>query len=359
MPNPAHRRLRILIIPGRQAPNPYFSLLCNGLEQNGVQMVDPRSRDALLGNFDILHLNFPNHYIAEFGLLSAAFYAICILSILSLFRLFGKRIVYMVHDVEPLNKRNPRVLSVYTKLVNKLTSGFIFLSRSSEQEFLRLYPYARQEKRLRIAHGPYPVRLLSHAEKQTIRQKLVGETDSLIVGYIGAIKGYKNPGALSSIPKRLPDGREVHLLIAGAVEAPVASMMAQLLQSDLPTHTKMLRHLSGSEMDDLIQSVDIVFLPYITGFNSGLAILCLSNRARMIASDLPMFRELEQTLGHPWVYTWAPARSSSGRDLETLLESASKTLPTASDEGRLSDFLSESSFHVGSRAIVNFYRDLA
>ena len=61
---------------------------------------------------------------------------------------------------------------------------------------------------------------------------------------------------------------------------------------------------SDERLSELIQSVDVVFMPYLRGWNSGFAMLVLGCGGRLLCSDLPMFRELEDAVGAPWVYVF-------------------------------------------------------
>jgi hypothetical protein len=271
----------------------------------------------------------------------------------------GKPVVYTVHDVEPLQKRNAYLLAIYSFVVNALISGFIFLSESSKEAFLSRFPRTRTKERLQIALGPYRTQLLSDAEKLILRRRLIEESNQFIVGYIGSIKRYKNPHALCTLPRQLSDGRPVHLVVAGQIEASLDAEVKDILKSVAPAHTAILRHLDELEMNLLIQSVDAVFLPYSAGFNSGMAMLCLCNRTKIICSPLPMFLELEQRLGGAWLCTW---NSDGKADIISSVRTACETAATASmssqDEQMLSEFLSASSFEHSSRMIAEFYRTL-
>ena len=52
---------------------------------------------------------------------------------------------------------------------------------------------------------------------------------------------------------------------------------------------------------DAVRACNAVALPYHAIWNSGLALLILENRGRIVASDAPVFRELERELGSGWV----------------------------------------------------------
>ena len=67
---------------------------------------------------------------------------------------------------------------------------------------------------------------------------------------------------------------------------------------------RLPEYLSNERMAELMQAVDVVLLPYTWGWNSGAVAFAVSCHARLLCSDLPMFRELAEQLGPPWVYVY-------------------------------------------------------
>jgi hypothetical protein len=326
------------------------------LEEQGVRIVSARDGAAIRGEFDIVHLNFPNHYVTEFPLARALLHFAVIIAGIGVLKLMGKSIVYTVHDVEPLNSRNQGLARLYARLIVGLTDGFVFLNDSSRSHFLRLHGSAASKPVIRIEHGAYPTTRLSDDERARFRRNY--PEDRFLVGYIGAIKSYKNPGVLTLIPTRAGNRRMVHLVVAGKAEATPAFSLDDILQQVKCPFTKIAHKPDDAEIDRLFQTVDIALFPYARGSNSGAAMLCLSNGCRLIASDLPMFKELEESLGPPWVYTFRQAGCDSTSSLAAVLQRASMIAPDDGDRTQLLDFLERNSFEESAGKITDLYRCL-
>ncbi len=314
--------IRVLSIPGRTHENPFFRLVGDALEAEGLCPVMTSAGNAMRFRYDVLHLNFPTHYITENGWLKALATSVVLGSYLLLARLLGRKIIYTVHDVVPFRSRHHALSQAFLRLTHKLTSTFVFLSMSSRTEFARIYPADRDTPWILTRHGPYPVKRLSDDERRRLRVELAGSDDAVLVGFLGAIKPYKNFAALGELPERLPDGRPVHIVVAGQVERGYEAETAAVIARRPPGSViRRDERLSDGVLNDLIQAVDFVLLPYLKGSNSGIALLVLSNGGRVLGSDMPIFRELAADVGPPWAYSVAPL-AAGGPGLATVLQQA-------------------------------------
>jgi glycosyltransferase involved in cell wall biosynthesis len=198
--------------------------------------------------------------------------------------------------------------------------------------------------------------MMSPRERSDLRRSLIGETDAFVVGFLGRIKPYKNIDAIRQLPAALGDGRPVYIVVAGSVERGFENHVKTVSGSVSPERLRRIdTPLSDSQLDQLIQGVDVVFLPYTRGFNSGAALLVLSNRSRMLCSDLPIFRELESAVDHPWVYTFRTAPDCVQVSLADRLEEAALAGSGQEATRRLDDFLHKSSFSRGASLLADFY----
>ena len=346
--------IRLFSLPGRGHENRYFELMLNALEARGVKVVPTDMRHLLLLQFDVLHLNFPTHYVTQSGPIKAAAASALFAGVFRLARLFRHRIIYTVHDVVPLSVRNEWLLWRYYAFVRRCVDGYVFLSASSRVSFLEHFP-DQAGKPWRLApHGPYPVELLSASERAE-RHDAVAGTNTLLVGFLGVIKPYKNVAALTHLPEQLADGRPVHLVVAGPAEAGHEAAIEAALAKRSPSRvTRLPARLSNRELDLLVQSVDVVLLPYQRGSNSGAALLVLSNKRRLIGSSLPIFRQLAEEVGAPWVLV----SEDTLEGWQTALEQVAAHAPDTADRSRLDHYLQTHSFAAGADAIVSLYEAL-
>ncbi len=350
--------MRILSIPGRHHENSFFAAYLTALEQQGCAIVSPRRRNLAWFAYDVLHLNFPTHQITENGPIKAAVLSLALGMYLVAARLLGRTIVYTVHDVVPFKLRHGWLLWSFLRLVHGLAHGFIFLSASSREAFAARYARDRSKPWVLIPHGPYPTVRLSAAERLTRRQRLIGPGDGFIVGFLGAIKPYKNIGALRDLPARTANSRLVHVVVAGRVEAGHEAE-AEAAVSSLPPGqvTRIAERLQDDELDRWMQTVDVALLPYVKGSNSGAAILVLSNHGRLIGSDLPVFAELARVIGPPWVYHLDP-EGAGPSDYLGLIEQAARDQPSEADRVALDDYLRGIGWPSAARSTCAFYGSL-
>ena len=346
--------LRLFSLPGRGHENRYFDLMLDALEARGVRVVPADMRHLLLLRFNVLHLNFPTHYVTQSGPVRAAASSALFAGVFLLARLFRRRIIYTVHDVMPLSVRNEWLLWRYSAFVRRCVDGYIFLSASSRASFLERFP-DQAGKPWRLApHGPYPADLLSASERADRHDAIAGG-GALLVGLLGVVKPYKNVAALARLPEQLANGRRVHLVVAGPAEVGhEAAVEAALALRSSSGVTRLPARLSNRELDLLVQSVDVVLLPYQRGSNSGAALLVLSNRSRLIGSSLPIFRELAEELGAPWVLV----SEDTPEGWRSVLEQVAAQAPDAADRARLERYLDTHSFAAGADAIVSLCRAL-
>ena len=350
-PQPQKRALRLLSIPGRDHENKYFAQLLGQVERRGLRIVWPKLGPLVRFRYDVLHLNFPTHQITENRAAKACLLSLLLAAYLVVARMLQRDIIYTVHDVTPLRVRHLMLLKGFVRLVHKLVTGYVFLSHSSHAAFVGQNPGQASKPWAMAPHGPYVVQLLT-AEQRVIQRRLLAcRADVFLVGFLGAIKPYKNVDALRQLPQRLADGRLVHVVVAGRVEAGHEELAARALASLPPEQLTVLQYrLSDTELNHLIQAVDVVLLPYARGSNSGAALLVLSNHGRLIGSELGMFRELADQLGNPWVYA-LDHQTASCRSYADLIRRAAEEQPRDADLLALGDFLAGIDWAVAAEAV--------
>ncbi len=350
-PQPRKRALRLLSIPGRNHENKYFAQLLGHMERRGLQIVQPKLGALAWFRYDVLHLNFPTHHITENGAAKACLLSMLLGAYLLAARILRRDIIYTVHDVTPLRVRHPKLLEGFIGLVHWLVTGYVFLSHSSRAAFAKQNLRQASKPWVMAPHGPYAVQRLTAEERAVQRRLLCPREDVFLVGFLGAIKPYKNVDALRQVPQRLPDGRLVHVVVAGRVEAGHDDQAARALASLPAKQLTLLQHrLSDAEFNHLIQTVDVVLLPYARGSNSGAALLVLSNHGRLIGSELGMFRELSDQLGSPWVYALDRQSANCGSYAD-LIGRAAGEQPCARDRLALGAFLASIDWPVAAEAV--------
>jgi uncharacterized integral membrane protein len=126
----------------------------------------------------------------------------------------------------------------------------------------------------------------------------------------------------------------------------------------IPRLTRIRERPTDEKLCELIQSIDLVFLPYLRGWNSGFAIFALGSGGRLLCSALPMFRELEEILGPPWVYIFDHNASDLIQELSAAIAHVSQDKPNPIDRARLDQFLAARSFKRATSQQIDLYQTL-
>ena len=348
----------MLSIPGRRHPqNSFFPLLWDALEAVGLQMIGARTITALTLRYDILHVHLPEllverpiHWALILGPLFLAYVAIS--------KVAGKRLVWTIHEVTPTR---PHLLTQpFLWCMRKFANAYVFMNRSSEEEFFKRYPDERRKIIWRIPHSSYPVTKISAAHRSNVRVSLTLGPDCLAVGSLGEIRPYKKPGALQYLPIADLRGRPVKIVMAGAYHAScdIEGIEATFRTIGPRRLVRFDERPSDERLSELIQSVDLVFMPYMRGWNSGFAMFVLGCGGRLLCSDLPMFREIEEALGPPWVYVFDHSAADLSQELATVVARISRDKPERPDHDRLEQFLAAHNFEQAASQYLELYQNL-
>jgi beta-1,4-mannosyltransferase len=352
------QRMRVLMIPGRRhAQNSYFPLLWDALQGAGLEMISARSTAALTLKYDILHLHHPE-ILVERRISSALLVAALFLAYSLTVRIAGKKLVWTIHEVDPA--RRYLLTRPLLWCMRRLTNAYVFMNKSSEDVFFNRHPGEQSKTVWRIPHSSYPVTKLSTSHREEVRAALTQGTDCLMIGFLGEIRPYKNPDALQYLPTMNGAGRPVRLVTAGVFHATCDIKQMEAMFSMIKPNrlVRIEERLSDERLSELIQAMDVIFLPYLRGWNSGFAMLALGCTGRLLCSDLPLFREIEETLGRPWIYVFDHHAADLSHELATAVARVSNDKPTASDQVRLGEFLAARSFEFAALEYARLYTNL-
>jgi beta-1,4-mannosyltransferase len=359
--NHTNPSIRVLSMPGWEfGGNPYTKLFCDSLENAGMVVVSIHTTKGKCFKFDILHVHWPEFYVTERPFYIAIVLAPTILAYIMVAKLMGKNIVWTIHDVIPVRARHVMLLHLYLCCLRFLVDAYVFMNPSSEDEFVKLFPQARRKTFWHVPHGPYPVSAISPRRRAELRELLTGGANCLLVGFLGDIKPYKNPAALAYLPHEDSIGRELKIVVAGAVDYTFDTMQIEASLSRIPFNQliRIKERLSDERLVEIIGVVDVVLLPYLVGSNSGFAMLVLSCGQRLLCSALPMFRDLTNRLGPPWVYVFDHRAKDFSVELKAALSRFQHDVIDTDAKSRLRDFLDDCSFDQGAQQLRQLYERL-
>jgi glycosyltransferase involved in cell wall biosynthesis len=146
--------------------------------------------------------------------------------------------------------------------------------------------------------------------------------------------------------------RVVGQCFGGSLEGPIASTIDVLSRSGSVEWIK--DRSSDAEFQAHLRSMNAVILPYRSGWNSGVALTALYARRRVLASDLPIFREIQSCVGDYWVTIYEP----TGPGLVRALRELERCPRRAEDDERLSRFIQGSTWRRCAEEISAFMSDI-
>jgi glycosyltransferase involved in cell wall biosynthesis len=349
--------MKVLVFPNRIGGNPYFRSFLYGLNTAGIEDVRLASVLRLRSDFDAIHLHHPEHAVTQAGWLKSTVLAASLLSVAVYARLMGRPVVWMVHDVEPAWVRHKALLAAFMKAMNKLTTAYIFLNKSSQQFFSRKNPEETLKPFCYAPHSRFETTIATASAVKAHRAAHgIGETD-ILVSFLGSITPHKGLECAARLPEKTKSGRTVKLAVCGMVDHVLPRNYVDTVLRRKPDqdYIRLPHRLTDEALALWIQSSDAVFLPYRSGSNSGMALNVLSNHGRIIASQLPMFQELAERCGPSWVRC---VDVGSTVAIEEIVESLEIWTIQERDFDRLEVILTEGDPAENGRKLKDFYHRL-
>jgi glycosyltransferase involved in cell wall biosynthesis len=202
----------------------------------------------------------------------------------------GSKIVLTVHDLLPhdTGEAYKRMFNGLYRTVDAIICHSDHIEARLETEFS-----VPKNKISVIPHGPFFYDLPASGDEQTLRSFDL-ETDQILVLWQGIIFPYKGIDLLLRSWKQVEaDVGDAYLVIAGT-GAPqfLDQIRAQVKDLDLKRVKMHFRFISTQELVALYRASSVVVYPYHAITTSGALATGLALGKAIVASDLPVFREL-------------------------------------------------------------------
>jgi len=295
--------IRVLAWPayGNEHSNPYNALLYNAMQNSSgaqAQREQIRVQEFSLARLftsriDVLHLHWPELFLNSNYYFKALFGSIALLFGISVRRLFGTRLVWTVHNLEPHRIRFPRTSCWFWRHFIRKVDGICSLSAANESLVLARYPKLSTIKRTVTYHPLYPVEA-SALSKVEARQRLQLPTDDTKVFIcLGQIKAYKGYDALLAVFQTL---EHCQLIIAGKCRD--AEYLQQLqAQVQGKNHIEIRPgFVADADLPLYFAAADYSIIPFQTIFNSGSALMSVSFNVSVVLPTTANFIEYNQLL---------------------------------------------------------------
>jgi glycosyltransferase involved in cell wall biosynthesis len=201
----------------------------------------------------------------------------------------GSKVVLTVHDLLPHNtgQSHKRIFHDLYQMVDRIICHSDTIRERLAEEFA-----VPVEKVSVIAHGPFFYDLPVTPEQ--ILQSFALDPRKLLVLWQGIISPYKGIDLLLQAWQQVEAATEQpHLLIAGTGSPQLLEQIReQIRRLNLQRVQLHPRFISAEELVALYRAADIVVYPYRAITTSGALATGLALCKTIVASDLPVFREL-------------------------------------------------------------------
>ncbi|MCB9960528.1 MAG: glycosyltransferase [Hyphomonas sp.] len=326
--------------------NPFSALLADALEAEGC-VVEPFSlRRVLATRYDIIILHWPAIFSTQFSLPVAWVRTAVFLTLMTWQRLRGAYIVRIVHDVTDLKANRARLLAINGALSSRFMNAYVFLSASSKEAFLASAPREARKTGALLFHPRF------EANSPALSCAVPPGGGGL--RFVGDLKPYK--GLHVFLERAMRTGCPVKLEIFGVCDEPAyeaqldkAVAAANAAGSAIVWHKSRPDH---GELDALVDGAGAVLLPYLVGWNSGMAIKVLERGVPIVTSDLGVFAELEADLGADWV-----RRLPADDDTAFAARLSALPVPDSAARTRLAGYLATLSWQRFADGVLALYRD--
>jgi beta-1,4-mannosyltransferase len=294
--------LRVSAWPGFEIgrENPYTKLLYSAVSDQSVIVDDFRLWRALWRRYDILHVHWPEYYIAHPNPVKAALGTVAQLFCLRWLRLRGTKVVWTVHNLGSHHHRRPHWERRYWPVFTRQVDGFCALTSAGMEQARDHYPGLRDLPGFVVPHGVYEDAYPNQVGHAEARERFGFQPQQPVILLLGNIVRYKNVPGLVSAFQGLNDP-EARLVIAGGFVTPQDEVEVREAAARDPRVQLHTGYVPGEELQWYFNAADLVVLPFRQILNSGSAILALSFKRPVLVPALGAMPELQAAFGPEWV----------------------------------------------------------
>jgi len=201
-------------------------------------------------------------------------------------RLFGLRVVITAHDVEAFKQG----LSVPTfiRWAYRSANRVIAHSQVAKRELVHELDIP-QEKIHVILHGNYCENVTHRITREKAREHFGLSTGRRVLVFFGQIKDVKGLDVLlKGFAIARATDKSLHLLIGGRVWKGDFSQYAEIIRYHglAPYCTLHIRYIPDAEVPYFYRCADLVVLPYLRIYQSGVVLLAMSYGIPVLVSDI-------------------------------------------------------------------------
>lgn len=287
----------IVFNPDSNPENKYIERFVEGLTDLGYQI---SSLDNLFSSWahfrsiKLVHLNWFENLHKD-RLYKSLFRKVFVLMML---KIFGKKIVWTMHNRESHEKETGRWSNWLTSLLHQYADAIVIHSNLSQQ----LLAIKNKELAYRTTYVPHPNFVGSYGEVQEQKNVMEGPLRLL---FLGAIKPYKNIELLLHVCGRI--GMGVELRVCGHPSTTAYANELKQKAANNRNITLDLRFIPDEDIPHLIAEADLLVFPYdlSSSLNSGSVYLAFSYQRSVICPSIGTIMDLsEEAKGKLFTYRY-------------------------------------------------------
>lgn len=298
--------IKILAFPAfkNKNSNPYNYLLYSGIEAHNVEVREFGLISCLGLDYDVIHIHWPELYLNSHYLLKAFANSVVFLLCLCFAKVFGKKIIWTVHNLQPHQIRYSRLNRIFWAVYLRLIDGVISLSHCNEEQFFNKFQWLKNLPSIAIHHGLYKGFYSDSVTKAQARQQLSIEPHQQVSLFIGQIKPYKNIERLIELFNNTAQLSNQVLLIAGKFES---DDYFNEISAKTKKNSNIIiynRYIPEDDLQVYFRASDLCILPFNNIFNSGSVLLSVSFDTPVLVPDNSNFNEYAAILDERLIYTF-------------------------------------------------------
>ncbi len=282
--------------------NPFIRMFCASLEGVGARVLDVSDTTHRLPRMDVLHIHWPD---TTLWWASSPRNAVknCMMTLLQVARakLAGTKVVWMVHDLAPLEVAQAASLTwkLYIAVLSRMVDGFMTLSPETVAPVKAAYPVLARRPYAAAHHPRHSVAPLT-IQAGSAKAALGFGEDTTVFTFFGLIRPTKGVIALARAFRALP-GAQYQLVIAGNPTDMAYMDEIRAVLADDPRVLLRLGHVDDADAALIAAATDAFVLPFIFSLHSSTLIYSISSGRPAITPDAPYARGLDQAVGPGWI----------------------------------------------------------
>lgn len=289
----------IVFDPSYNPQNKYIGIIKDMLLDSGVRIYSfgkvfrhPR----LFLRIGYFHFNWFENIVAS-NPLQATFYFLRQVFKVFLLKLFQKKIVWTMHNMQPHKAKYLFYQKVLLRLIIKSAYKIVTHSRSSAAILKNNYQVSENK----IAYLPHPNYINQYGEVKADKALLQDTRIHLL--FVGLIKPYKNIELLIDVCRELPSDQFKFEVVGNCKDSIYLNDLKERSR-DLDNFILTPKFIDDEEIPCYLASCDAVILPYNiqSSLNSGSAMLAFSYKKTVVIPKIGTVKDYESHIPFSYEY---------------------------------------------------------